>query len=69
MEDERIQSCYLEKFSSKLIEMNSKGTDSIIKEDYYQAIVYLTEAESILEYAANYGKTIERTLILTTLHN
>lgn len=32
-------------------------------------MVYLTEAENVLEYAAGCGRTIERTLIITTLHN
>lgn len=32
-------------------------------------MVYLEQAEEILEYAAGCGRTIDRALIITTLHN
>ena len=42
----------------------------MILDDYIQeALVYLSEAEKILEYGASCGKVIDRNLIITTLHN
>jgi hypothetical protein len=34
-----------------------------------EALMYLTQAESILEYAASCGKNIDRSLIISILHN
>ena len=58
-----------EKFLLKLNELNAKGYSCIVNQEFYEAIVYLNEAEAILEYAASCGKTIDRNLILTALHN
>ena len=60
---------FLDKFIDKLKYFNKEGCSFIEKEEFYQAIVYLNQAELILEYAASCGKTIERSLILITLHN
>lgn len=43
--------------------------ESINAYRYDEALVYLHEAERILEYAAGCGKTIDRFLITTTLQN
>lgn len=48
---------------------NQNGVDNIGGEDYERALVYLQEGEKILEYAASCGKTIDRFLIISTLHN
>jgi hypothetical protein len=41
----------------------------IHNQKYQEGLVYLEEAEKLLEFAANCGKTIDRTLIISTLHN
>jgi hypothetical protein len=58
-----------EKFYQKLKELNHHGCIHIQKLQYTEALIYLTEAEKVLEYAASCGKTIERKLIITTLNN
>lgn len=45
------------------------GVDGINSYRYDEALMYLHEAEKILEYAASCGKTIDRFLITTTLQN
>ena len=59
----------VEKFLSKIIHYNTAGVDHIRMDDYEKALIYLQEAEKILEYAASCGKTIDRFLITSTLHN
>jgi hypothetical protein len=34
-----------------------------------EPLVYLAEAERVLEYGASCGKTIDRNIIVCTLHN
>jgi hypothetical protein len=58
-----------DKLTEKLKYFNAEGCRCIEREEFYEAIVFLNEAEVTLEYAANCGKTIERSLIITTLHN
>lgn len=42
----------------------------MINEDLIaEALVYLQEAERVLEYGASCGKTIDRNIIIATLHN
>jgi hypothetical protein len=60
---------YADKLTEKLKQFNTEGCRHIEREEFYEAIVFLNEAEVTLEYAANCGKTIERSLIITTLHN
>ena len=43
--------------------------NAINQENFHKAVIFLDEAEKILEYSASYGKTIDRNLIMTTLHN
>lgn len=45
------------------------GTIHINNEEYNEALIYLQEAEKLLEYAASCGKTIDRILITSTLQN
>ena len=45
------------------------GVLHINNEDYSEALVYLQEAEKLLQYAASCGKTIDRILITSTLQN
>jgi hypothetical protein len=40
-----------------------------LKEKYQEALIYLQEAEKLLEFAASCGKTIDRGLIIFTLQN
>jgi hypothetical protein len=49
--------------------LNRRGCDCIAQQQFYEAIVFLNEAEGVLEYAAGCGRTIDRTLIIATLHN
>jgi hypothetical protein len=58
-----------EKFTEKIIEYNEIGILHINNEDYTDGLVYLQEAEKLLEYAASCGKTIDRILIISTLQN
>jgi hypothetical protein len=53
----------------KLKELNKEGIKSVEQEAFKEALVYLQEAEKILEYAASCGKTIDRALIVVTLQN
>jgi hypothetical protein len=57
------------KLSEKIEELNDQGVDAINEHRFSQGLVYLQEAEKILEYAASCGKTIDRFLITTTLQN
>lgn len=59
----------IDKFMEKIMQYNRAGVESIQMDDYERALVYLQEAEKILEYAASCGKTIDRFLIASTLHN
>ena len=45
------------------------GINYILNEEYKEALVYLQEAEKLLEYGASCGKTIDRQLIISTLQN
>lgn len=58
-----------EKFHKKIEKLNEGGINAIKKEKYTEGLVYLAEAEKILEYAASCGKTIDRYLITATLQN
>jgi hypothetical protein len=51
------------------VELSSNAKDSINIERAKEALVYLTEAEKILEYAASCGKTIDKYIIISVLHN
>ena len=51
------------------MQYNAVGAELAGKEEFERGLVYLQEAEKILEYAASCGKTIDRFLIVATLHN
>jgi hypothetical protein len=53
----------------RVIELNNTARDSINIERAKEALIYLNEAEKILEYAASCGKTIEKYIIISVLHN
>ena len=50
-------------------ELNMAGIKGIQTEEYREALIYFHENEKILEYAASCGKTIDRSIIIVTLHN
>ena len=56
-------------YMEKLISYNREAKKLINDELTQEALIYLTEAERILEYGANCGKSIDRNIIITTLHN
>lgn len=58
-----------DKFTQKLKSLNDSGVALIQQEEYQMALVYFQEAEKILEYAASCGKTIDRSIIISTLQN
>lgn len=60
---------YLDQFIEKLKELNDSGIACILKGCYLEGLIYLQEAEKMLEFAANCGKTIDRILIIFTLQN
>jgi hypothetical protein len=41
----------------------------VSSEEHKEAVIYFNECEKILEYAASCGKTIDRSIIVVTLHN
>ncbi len=53
----------------KLAAYNLEAKRLITEEFTEEAMVYLSEAERILEYGASCGKSIDRNIIVTTLHN
>lgn len=59
----------VEKFVDQIIHLNKLGKENMLADDYDSAICYLQEGQKILEYAASCGKTIDRFLIIATLHN
>lgn len=59
----------IEQLNDKIDHLNAQGCNSINQQLFYEAMVYLEEAEKILEYAAGCGRTIDRALIIATLHN
>lgn len=58
-----------ELLAAKIDQLNTRGCEYTAQQMYYEALVYLAEAERVLEYAASCGRTIDRALIVTTLHN
>ena len=58
-----------EKFLEIISEYNKQGHRCILEGKQEQALVYLEEAEKILEYSASCGKTIDRFIIINTLQN
>jgi hypothetical protein len=52
-----------------VIELSSNAKESINIDRAKEALVYLNEAEKILEYAASCGKTIDKYIIISVLHN
>lgn len=50
-------------------EFNLRAKDLITQDFIEEALIYLAEAERLLEYGASCGKLIDRNLIITTLHN
>lgn len=54
---------------SSIDDLNSNGVTCVQNEDYREALIYFNENEKILEYAASCGKTIDRSVIIATLHN
>jgi hypothetical protein len=56
-------------YMEKLISYNREAKKLINEDLTQEALIYLTEAERILEYGANCGKSIDRNIIITTLHN
>lgn len=61
--------CKLEEFIERVVELNNNAKDSINIERAKEGLVYLNEAEKILEYAASCGKTIDKYIIISILHN
>jgi hypothetical protein len=59
----------IEKFISSIANFNTMAIDSIEKQLFQEAVVYLNENEKILEYAASCGRTIDRSVIILTLRN
>lgn len=59
----------LEEFLERVVELSSNAKESINIERAKEALVYLNEAEKILEYAASCGKTIDKYIIISVLHN
>ena len=54
---------------AKLLNYNAEA-NKLIANDYVQeALVYLAEAEKMLEYGASCGKIIDRNIIITILNN
>jgi hypothetical protein len=53
----------------KLVAYNLEAKRLINDDLTQEALVYLAEAERILEYGASCGKSIDRNIIVTTLHN
>ena len=49
--------------------LNNEAKAKINSDSPKEALVYLTEAEKILEYAASCGKNIDRNMIVCVLHN
>ena len=48
---------------------NNEAKNKIDFEMPQEALIYLAEAERVLEYAASCGKNIDRNLIICVLHN
>lgn len=60
--------------SAELVSVRTKllrkqGIDKIISQQYREALQLFEECEKILEYSANCGRSIDRELILSILHN
>lgn len=60
---------YLEKFTDRILDLNQKGVRSAQLGNYEQALLYLAEAEKLLEYAASCGRALDREVILKVLKN
>ena len=60
---------YLERFMSTVRKFNNEAKNKIDFEMPQEALIYLAEAERVLEYAASCGKNIDRNLIICVLHN
>ena len=52
-----------------IIDLNESAIGYINSQQHDEALVYLSEAERILEYGASCGKSIDRNLIICVLHN
>jgi hypothetical protein len=53
----------------KLIAYNLESKRLINEDLIQEALIFLAEAERILEYGASCGKSIDRNIIIATLHN
>lgn len=59
----------IEKFVETVHCLRTEAEARINNNNSKEALVYLSEAERILEYAASCGKNIDRSLIISILHN
>jgi hypothetical protein len=50
-------------------ELNTRGIECLTNEEHKEAMVYFSENERTLEYAASCGMALDRAAIVTTLHN
>jgi hypothetical protein len=60
---------HAENFVNKVRSINNQAKKKIDLGEFKEALILLSEGEKILEYAAGSGKTIERDLIISVLHN
>lgn len=58
-----------DKYMAKLLNYNAEASKLIAADYIQEALVYLLEAEKMLEYGASCGKIIDRNIIITILHN
>ena len=59
----------IEKFVNLIKKLNNEAKNKIDIEKPREGLVYLGEAEKILEYGASCGKNIDRNIIVCILHN